>query len=70
MLRVPAEFQDVPLRDPGMLQKLPAGVRQSRDKCPALRFRKAFHGIYEMHVRPAPFQEEDEMFAQCFIMVT
>jgi len=63
VLGVAAEFQDVPLRDSRMLQKLPAGVRQSGDEGSALRFGKTLDGIHEMNVRPASLQDVDEVFA-------
>src|SRR5919108_2580660 len=52
-----------------MLQKLPAGVRQSGDEGSALRFGKTFDRVHEMDVRAAPFQKIDEVFAQSFVVV-
>src|SRR5579864_7155415 len=64
MVWIPAEFQDVPLRDPRMLQQLPARVRQSRSKRTALVRRKFLQRIHELHVRRSALQQIHQMLAQ------
>src|SRR5215472_967007 len=69
VLGVAAELQDVPLRDPRMLQELPAGMRQSRDKGSAFGLGETLDGVPEMDVRATALQQIDEVFTQ-FAIVT
>src|SRR5215467_5643331 len=69
MFRIAAEFENVPLRNPRMFQKLPARVWQSRDESAAFGFGEALDGVDEVNVRAAALQKVDEMFAQGFVVV-
>src|SRR5262249_2697010 len=69
MLRIPAELQNVPLRDSRVLQQLPTGVRQSLGEHTLLALRKPCERIFKMHVRSAAFQQINEVFSQRFVMI-
>src|SRR5882762_2375101 len=64
MLRVSAELHNVPLRDPRVLQQLPAGMRQARRKRTALVGRKFFQRIHKLHVSRAALEQIDHVLAQ------
>src|SRR5258708_12629678 len=68
MLRVAAEFQDVPLRDSRMFQQLPARVRQTGGERAAFVGRKFLQCVHKMHVRGAALQYIDHMLAQRHII--
>src|SRR5258708_33530286 len=68
MLRVAAEFQDVPLRDSRMFQQLPARVWQTRGDRAAFVGRKFLDRVHKMHVRGAALQYIAHMLAQRHII--
>src|SRR5712672_3682734 len=64
MLGVAAELDNVPLRDPRMLQQLPTSVRQARRKRSALVRWKFFQRIQKLHVSGAALQQIDQVLTQ------
>src|SRR5712671_7291654 len=64
MLGVAAELQNVPLRNPRMLQQLPTGVRQARRKRSTLVRWKFFQRIQKLHVSRATLQQIDQVLTQ------
>src|SRR5437660_7884873 len=43
---------------------------QAFDECSSLRFGKTIDRVHEVYVRPASFQERDEMFAQRLVVIS
>src|SRR6267143_1153825 len=70
MLWIAAELQDVPLRKPGVLQQLPAGMRQAFNECTPFCLGKTINRVHKVHVRAPALQKADKMFAQHPIAVS
>src|SRR5581483_10865409 len=64
MLRIAAEFQNVPLRDAHVLQQLPRAVRRAGWYCPAQPRRKIRHHRVEIGMRVASTQQVHKVLAE------
>src|SRR6266852_1285567 len=64
-----AEFHNIPLRNPQVLQQLPCSVRKAGHARPAQLRRETANRRVEVHVRAASFEEIDDVPAQAIVIV-
>lgn len=64
VLRMPAEFDDVPQSDPEMLEELPRRMRRAGRADPAAFRRKVLHRIIEAHVSAVPVEKARQLIAK------
>ena len=67
MLRVAAEVQDVQLGEAQVLEQHPGGVREVRYFDAGELQRPVAHRVVEADVRPAAFQQVEQMVAEGFV---
>ncbi len=70
VLGTSAEFQDVPLRDAQVLEKLPGRMRQPRGSRSAQRRREILQRIVKMEVRATTLEQMNDVFAEQFAFVS
>src|SRR5208282_3751565 len=64
MFGIAAEFEDVPLCQPGVLQELPSRVWQPFDIGPLFLHRKSFQCVREVNVGSAAFEQINHMLTE------
>jgi hypothetical protein len=67
MFGVAAEFQDIPLRQPRVLEELPSRMRKPLGIGSALTDRKSLQCVHEVYVRPAALEQIHQMFPESSI---
>ncbi len=69
MLLIAAELQDVPLRQPQMLQQHPRRMRELRRLLATQLHRQAFDNIFKLGMRSSTRKELVQMFAQHLLVI-